>query len=465
MLEAGTGVVTITPPLGTPLAGSFSRRPAATVDYDLTARALLLANGGMTLALVVCDLIWIEADLSGRVRAMIEERTGIPGDQVMISGTHTHTGPLVSETLGDYPDPAYIDWVMVRIADAVSLAHGRMTPARIAAGAADVEGVCFNRRYHMRDGTVVFNPGIENPEIIAPAGPTDPEVTALLVEDLEGTPIALWASLSLHYVGTDNELGISPDYYGAFARVVQRVLGPQCVGLLTNGTSGDINNIDVSSGRLLTTGAKRAELVATTVAAAAIQATMVQRRDDNPTLDSTRSMVDIERCRITDEDLALAEEILAQPETTAFAPVGGFSFVTGQPIPGYQARDYASGAQLLATMPKTRQTEVQIARIGDFAIVALPGEIFVEFGLSIKSASPFTRTAVISMANDHIGYCPTRQAFREGSYETWRLPSSWSAPGAGERLVETALAGLNAVAAAGAAPVARGSTHVRERSA
>ncbi|HKG25489.1 MAG TPA: hypothetical protein VKB09_07555, partial [Thermomicrobiales bacterium] len=202
MLRAGTGVTTITPPLGTPLSGHFEYREAATVADDLTARALVLDDGATRLALVVCDLIRLPASMVACARDRIAARTRIPADNVLISATHTHTGPATYSGQGNageppvrpdgpeptYPlisrvaggllsapaDPAYVDWVAGRIADSVALACARSVPARLATGATDVAGVCFNRRYRMRDGTVVFNPGINNPDIVDVAGPVDP---------------------------------------------------------------------------------------------------------------------------------------------------------------------------------------------------------------------------------------------------------------------------------------------------
>jgi len=77
------------------------------------------------------------------------------------------------------------------------------------------------------------------------------------------------------------------------------------------------------------------------------------------------------------------------------------------------------------------------------AVVALPGEIFVELGLAIKQASPFRTTLVVELANDYPSYVPTKKAFAEGSYET---VNSRVQPGTGERLVETATALLKALA-------------------
>ncbi len=67
-----------------------------------------------------------------------------------------------------------------------------------------------------------------------------------------------------------------------------------------------------------------------------------------------------------------------------------------------------------ATVP----VEVQTLRLGDIAIVGIPGEVFVEIGLGIKKGSPFEHTFVAGYTNGCIGYMPTKEAFQEGGYET-----------------------------------------------
>ena len=87
--------------------------------------------------------------------------------------------------------------------------------------------------------------------------------------------------------------------------------------------------------------------------------------------------------------------------------------------------------------------EVQVIGIGkDFAVVGLPGEVFVELGLAIKNSSPFKTTLVIELTNSHIAYVPTRKAFSQGSYETI---NSRLAPGGGEMMVEAAISMLNEI--------------------
>ena len=83
------------------------------------------------------------------------------------------------------------------------------------------------------------------------------------------------------------------------------------------------------------------------------------------------------------------------------------------------------------------ELEVQAVRLNhDTAIVLLPSEIFVEFGLAIKAASPFKTTLVVELANDDLAYIPTKRAFAEGSYE---VTNSRVQPGTGEKLADAAI--------------------------
>ncbi|HKG25490.1 MAG TPA: hypothetical protein VKB09_07560 [Thermomicrobiales bacterium] len=438
-LRAGTGVTVVTPPLGTPLIGLFEYREAATVADDLTARALVLDDGATRLALVVCDLIALSGATVAAARKRIAARYDIPGERVMVACTHTHTGPAPISLLVTPAAVDFLDWLPDRIADSVGIACARLAPARVAWGAAGVDGVCFNRRFQMRDGTVMFNPPPRSPDIVEPVGPVDPAVTALLVEDLAGKPLALWANLALHYVGTDDPLAVSADYFGHATRAVERVLGPESLGLLTNGASGDINNRDVAAPLDAGTGTEQAHRVGLAVAAAAIKASMMQRRDESPPLAAARIRFSVVRRSITDGDIALATNILGHSPDEPWTNEE-FSFVIGQPIPVPLRETYAREVLEVARMPERVETEIQVLRIGDLALVALPGEIFVELGLAIKARSPFPLTAVVGLANDYVGYVPTRAAFDQGGYETWAARSAWPAPGTGEAMVASSLA-------------------------
>jgi hypothetical protein len=90
---------------------------------------------------------------------------------------------------------------------------------------------------------------------------------------------------------------------------------------------------------------------------------------------------------------------------------------------------------------KPIEAEVQVFTLGDnFALVSLPGEIFVELGMYIKERSPFPGTMVLELTNGSVDYIPDRKAFVEGNYEP---VSARCAPGSGEILVDRVLEILN----------------------
>ena len=441
-LQAGAATANITPWLGIEVPGGHRTRYAESVDDELLAKALVLDNGDVQIALVTCDLIAMPQGLADAAKARIAARCGIPPANVMINATHTHTAAGIADLLGTNEDEEYVAWAPLKIADAVEIATRRLEPARVGFATAHEDRISFNRRWHMRDGTVRMNPGAGNPDLVKPTYPKDPEITMLYVEGADGRPIAAVSNFVLHYVGTDNGLAISADYFGHFHRLLQRYLDPQCVGLLWNGTSGDINNNDYSGQRKWTaSGHEQAIKMANVLAGHLITEIQLMEMHDELELGAAVGTFEFTRKTITDEDLAMAEKILAVPAGTySDYDSGPFSWVVGQTLPHQLSDVYAVECQRLARMPLTHTAPVQALRLGDAAIVALPGEIFVEFGLSIKERSPAAPQFVVSLANGYIGYVCTDKALTEhGGYETWAGNSSLGGVGTGLAMEECAV--------------------------
>lgn len=446
-LRAGAAETDLTPPLGTELAGLFETRPATDVESPLLAKAIAVQGDGAPVLLITCDLVYLPAALTDPAKSIIADRTGVPVDRIMISSTHTHTGPATIPTgTGAAVDPRYLDELPGRIAESAIRACAGLRPATIAVGTATVDGICFNRRYLTGDGFAITHWG-NRPGEPRPAGPTDPTVTALLAEDLGGRPIALWANLSLHYVGIDDQTMISSDYCGRFAQAVRAQLGSDVIAVLCNGASGDINNVDPRR-RVPITGTRRAILVARAVAGAALAATALAERTSMITVDARSLPVLARRYQVTDEDRVLAGKIIEALRPAqgtggtaqgTEVPEAWFSYAQGNPVPTAVAERFAHSLLELDELPAERPTAIGLITIGELGLVALPGEVFVEHGLRLKERSPHGVTAIIGLANDHLGYLPTRQAFDQGGYETWRSPTSWTAPGTGEALVEAVL--------------------------
>ena len=432
-LKAASASANITPPLGTRIPGGFRPRYAENVDDELFAKAVVIDNSTTRIAIVTCDLIAIPEKVADAAKARIADRCDIPAAHVMVNATHTHTAVAIADLLGVDEDPGYTEWVSLKIADAVELAVWRLKPARVGFASVDEERITFNRRWHMKDGTVRFNPGIENPDLVEPTGTIDPELAMMFVEATDdGTPISAVANFSLHYIGTDNGSALSADYFGHFDRLMKRYLGDTCISLLWNAASGQINNTDFSGQTKWTaSGHQQAVKMANVLAGHFIVEKQLMEMHETLDLSGDLATLTFQRKRITAEDLKVAEQVLSVPQGTDHAyETGPFSWVVGQPIPQALVDVYALECQRLANLPAQMTAPIQVIRLGEAAIVALPGEVFVETGMNIKSKSDANPTFLVSLANGYIGYICTDKALKqEGGYETWAAKSSLPAVG------------------------------------
>lgn len=427
-LKAGSATANITPPLGTRIPGGFRPRYAENVDDELFAKAVVIDNGTTRIAIVTCDLIAIPEKVADAAKARIADRCDIPPAHVMINATHTHTAVAIADLLGVDEDTEYTEWVPLKIADAVELAVWRLEPARVGFASVDEERITFNRRWHMRDGTVRFNPGIEHPDLVKPTGTIDPEVAMMFVEAADdGTPISAVANFSLHYIGTDNSNALSADYFGHFDRRMRHYLGDTCISLLWNAASGQINNTDFSGQTKWTaSGHQQAVKMANVLAGHFIVEMQLMEMHETLDLSGDLAILTFQRKEITAEDLKIAEQVLSVPQGTYDAyETGPFSWVVGERIPQALVDVYARECQRLAKLPTQMTAPVQVIRLGEAAIVALPGEVFVETGMNIKSKSDAKPTFLVSLANGYIGYiCTDKALIEEGGYETWAAKSS-----------------------------------------
>ena len=196
-LSVGAAEIDITPPVGARLAGYFNERLATGTHDPLHAKAIVLRQGATQIALVSCDLLGIPLAITTNARVQASARTGIPLTNIVICATHSHTGPLFEGPLRDYfhqvaeakysQDPhEHVDYpafLTERLVKVLAAAQANLRPAQVQAGITTQPGLAFNRRYWMKNGKVVFNPGQLNPDIVRPAGPTDPDVGILLARD------------------------------------------------------------------------------------------------------------------------------------------------------------------------------------------------------------------------------------------------------------------------------------------
>jgi len=444
-LEAGVAVVDVTPPLGYRISGYFHQRLGSGTHDPLLAKAIVFRQGDQRAALVLCDVIGISPDLSAEARRMIQQKTGIPASCVLVAATHTHTGPLycgalrrhlhdraVAETGTDAAEKVdYPERLARGIAQAVEDAAAAARPVKLQTGVAQQQGLSFNRRFHLKTGPPVrFNPGKLNPNIIRPAGPIDPDVGLLLLRDAaDNRALASLSVFALH-LDTVGGTEYSADYPFYLQESLREALGERFVSIFANGTCGDINHVDVSHNRPQK-GHEEARRIGETLAAT-VKTKLPELTDvARPMLGVRTEVIDVPLKKPGADELAWARETMKQVDSRQVA---------------FLDRVKAYNITSLAAMGKdTLPMTVQVFRLGpEVAIVALPGEVFVDLGLAIKRASPFPVTMVVELAHDAPGYIPTKKAFAEGSYETI---NSRIRPGGGEMLVETAVRLLKGLAA------------------
>ena len=426
-IRAGAALVDVTPqefPIS--MLGSLGDRKAASAHDPLNVRALVLDDGRTRLAIALCDNCAIPRDLLDEAKRLAAGRTQIPTEHMLVAATHTHSAPAVLPLSSIPVDPKYTRQLAEGIAEAVAQAAARMEPAKIGWGAVPVPEELFNRRWFMKDGAIPpnpfghvdkvrMNPPPGSPDLVRPAGPTDPDVSVLSVQSAAGKPLALLANYSLHYVGDVPPGVLSADYFGQFARQIQQRLAPgselgQFVGLLSNGTSGDVNNINFLQPRKGGEPFSRIGAVANRVADAAEQAYRQIEHQERMTLAMAEREITLGVRKPNAEELARAQAILAQADDRG--------------LPGL-ARYYADSSVRLSRYPDTVKIKLQALRIGRLGIVAIPCEVFAEIGLDIKRRSPLQPTFTIELANGCDGSLPTPEQHALGGYETWRATSSY----------------------------------------
>ena len=426
VLKAGAATSNITPPLGGLIVGGFNPFPSTHIHDELHARCLVLDNGEQRVAIVVCDLLGADYSVYEEAAKLIQEATEIPRSHVMMSSTHTHSAvSALGKDRFKYPQTdldEYQLFVARRIADGVRRAVNNLQPARIAWGAGQEPNQVFNRRWFMKPGTVPVNPfgGQDqvkmNPpraseNLVKPAGPIDPEVAILSVQSKEGKPLALLANYSLHYVGGVGSGHVSADYFAMFCQrmaelVQQKDQDPPFVALLSNGTSGNINNIDFSKPAAKSGGAyTKMREVADDVARATHAALKDLEYHDWVPLGAQYRELELATRKPTPEQLQRATELVAKPRL----------------IGGRTALDviYAERTLAMNQYPPTIAVPIQALRVGDVGICGSPFETFVETGLELKEKSPLKRTFTHSIANGYFGYLPTPEHHALGGYETW----------------------------------------------
>jgi neutral ceramidase len=428
-LQAGSAVEDITPGDSQFLYGyPFVPRYSTGVHDPLLSSALYLSDGQSPAMFIANDIIWVGKASTQRVRERIADVTGVPADAIMVTGTHTHSGPMTLDYISNEADEvvpktdqAYVRFMEARIVSAGIRAFEAAQPAEAGLVSVQVAGIGTNRR--------------------DPDGPADREVPILMVCSLEtGCPLACMLVCSMHPTALheDSRL-ISGDFPGLARLYLQReILGNDCPVLYHTGPAGNQSprhvtraNTFEEAGRL---GALLGKAVAQAIPAVRYLSSLgicTRRVCTDLPRRSMPSLAEAERQRgVAKRRLEELRSGQAPRQTIRTAEVDWFGSEETLTL----ARAAEEG-RLEGAYASVLPAEIQLISVGPWAFVGWQGEIFVEYALAVKSRRP--HAYIISLANGELqGYTVTPEAVAEGAYEA---SNALFAPESGQILVERTL--------------------------
>lgn len=423
---AGFGRVCITPTAPVPLGGygNSSLRVSETVDSDLYCTCLAFTGtNGQTVLLMSCDLGNTWRDWSDPGRQAASDATGVPYENIIISSTHTHEGP-------DHENEAFESIRqhkkdMVRwIAEAASLAMADRQEATLLSGTVRLETVNYVRHYVLANGTYAGDNFGDFASAPIVDSTTEADRTMQLLRFVRAGRDIILANWQTHphRSGGATRLEISADIVGGMRAAMEAETG--CHFAYFTGASGNINTRSrtqslnlvgdhVVCGRFM---ARHAIDALDTLTPTAVGPVHCIHRDhqakSNHSLD-----------HLAQAGLSLRQEWERTNDMAA-------AIEAGRPY-GIHSPYHALAIYQHSLLPPTRAVTMTAFSIGDAAFVAAPYEMFDTNGMQIKQGSPFARTFVCTLANDHIGYVPSAYGFAHGCYEA---DCCALAPGSGEEL-------------------------------
>lgn len=458
-LLAGTGRADITPAPGTPQGGWGAQTHQRGQDSDLPlfATALVLADEALSVAIIDVDAIGFDQEWTRKIIAAIEELTHIPATRIRLSCTHTHSGPntfrLATISEGMEMAQSYLDGLPLRIAGAVWRAQQTLRPVRCAAGSGDC-AINVNRRFRTPEGTYAVGRNWE--------GAVDHAVRIVRFDNYDESPVATIVHYSCHptTMAWENQL-FTPDYPGVVRKVVEQQVGGTCLflqgaaGNITprRGFTGDVK-VYHRLGSILGLESSRITLEIETLPRRERYKGIMQSGTAIALYDDEACEPQVPVLRVAQISVPMPAKKFASPEKlemeaatyrTELARLrkgGSDDEVRAVTALATQAGWRAEYARLYSGS-ETITLEMQCIRIGNIALLSVPGEPFIEIAQAIVAESPFAHTLFSGYSNGGFGYIPTKQAFAQGGYETEATPF---APNAAEVLVADGIRLLHEIA-------------------
>ncbi|HJN09690.1 MAG TPA: hypothetical protein QF564_13435 [Pirellulaceae bacterium] len=443
--KAGFAERDITPDIGMEQPGGYRKGFHRSFHDACKVRAAVFDDGDNRVAILGLDALTVPRHLVLACRKEIEQKCGIPADSIMIAASHSHSsGPTGMVQLGEYDhasefvqklayeqssaaDPVYLERLENAIVEAICEADQKRVELNVGFGSGIEDKVAFNRRFRMKNGFAHTHPGQGNPDIVGPAGPTDPEVGVVAAWDDEGQLVGCIVNFACH--ATVNPGGISANYIYYLERVVRGVMGEDVIVVFTAGASGDITQVDNLSPFTRPERKQWSRMVGGRVGAEAVKVMYMMETTKDFSVASRNKVLKIQRRLPRQDRVKAAYEMVKNSSPKADATELTFAKETVMLDAKIQKEPIAD-------------VEVQAVQVGPAVFVSNPAEYFCQYGLDIKKGSEFPLTFPVSLANGCVGYVPTEEALgpRGGGYETRLSSYSNLIPTAGTTIASEGIA-------------------------
>lgn len=441
MYKIGLAQEIITPPVGVGLAGYMNKRPNVGMYDDLQIKTMIIESNGTKCGFMTFDLCSITAELFEDLEKRIVEKFGKEiHDNLIISATHTHTGPSFyagREKFDDVTRYAYEN-LLDSAVRCLERAIMNLLPGEIQVGSVYNNPYGFVRRYFMKSGAIVTNPGWRNPDIDRPESDFDRTISIMkIVQD--GRITAIMCNITNHGDTVGGSV-VCADWYGRFAQAVQYELKTGIPVIVVDDASGDINHFDfrqdikqTSIDEAVRIGRGYAKIV-------------LDKLNDLETLAEgdivvKNSTVTIPHRKVTEEELAEAKHTLAT--VPDIKKEGDFeSQDLANKVPA-ALRHFAQRTidcyEKSTPSHSCRLTAIEFGK--DLAFISLPGEPFNGISRAIREASPFKYNFIISLSQSKSSYVPMPECFERGGYEV-QPGINTAAPNAATEIINAAIANL-----------------------
>ena len=418
-LKVGYAVANIDPMIGIEVCGYYQVRISEGNLDPLEVCVTTLALGDKKVAMVALDLCYVDTPLNDAIKAEVSAATGLALDEIYIGCTHTHTAPCLRETDEYQLEKEYVQFLKHRIVDTVKVALSDLKPAKMGYHVGEAKNIAFVRRFRMKDGSVKTNPGVDNPDIVAPIGDVDERVNVIRF-DREGADTVVVVNFGNHPDVVGGNF-MSGDWPALTRRTLEKAIdNVKCI--FFNGVQGDVNHVNVHprGGDLndmfmdfddVSRGYGHARHMGRVVAGSVLQVFDKVKYVEVDSLKSIEKTIQIPSNKATPEQLVEARYVNDMHLAGRDAEL---------PWKAMMLTTVVAEAQRMVRLenaPETFPMNLLGLSIGPVAFVGIPGEPFTGIGRAIKDTEGFELICPCALTNGSEGYFPMQDAYDEGGYE------------------------------------------------